>query len=445
MKLRDKEMAVFDVLRQQTKAIQMPELLRLLGSEYSERSLRRWLKSLCDEGLIEISGKKRGTYYRAIEQQATVKLTSDHNQETLAYIKQPIFKRKPVSYNQTWLTEYQPNRTHYFSPQQLQLLQQTGKRSSNNAPAGTYARRIYNRLLIDLSFNSSRLEGNTYSLRDTERLILEGSHAEGKLNEETVMILNHKEAIRYLIDNSNKLKIESNEIYTLHYLLADGLVPTRYAGKVRDHGVRISGSPYIPLEDPTRLQQQLEIICNKASLIQQAHEQSLFLLVHIAYLQAFSDVNKRTSRLSANIPLLYNNLVPLSFNDLNKEDYSTAMLAIYELNDVTLLVELYLNSYIRTSQLYDVTAEAYGIDEIRVRYRQLRREIIRHIIINQLQDQFMQDYIESQMQKRVTHSDQVTVAKDIKLDLKELSPQRITGLGITQKQLEDWLGKQDLH
>lgn len=113
-------------------------------------------------------------------------------------------------------------------------------------PAGTHAHQIFNRLLIDLSYNSSRLEGNTYSLLDTQRLVLEGSSAEGKLDEEKIMILNHKEAIRYLVDNAHRLDVDEQTICTLHYLLSDGLVEARYAGKVRDHGVRIGGSTYVP-------------------------------------------------------------------------------------------------------------------------------------------------------------------------------------------------------
>jgi Fic family protein len=147
------------------------------------------------------------------------------------------------------------------------------------------------------------------------------------------MILNHKEAIRYLVDNPLKIELTRNVICTLHYLLSDGLVESTEAGKVRKHGVRIGGSTYIPFEDPKRLERQLEKIANKAKLTRDPYEQSIFLLVHISYLQAFADVNKRTARLAANISLIKGNLVPLAFSDVRIDDYMSTMIAIYELQD----------------------------------------------------------------------------------------------------------------
>lgn len=146
---------------------------------------------------------------------------------------------------------------------------------------------------------------------DTERLLLHGDIAEGKLDEEKAMILNHKEAIRYLVNNAPRLFVKDQEIYTLHYLLSDGLVESKYAGKVRDYGVRIGGSTYMPFEDPRRLEFQLRKIADKAELIEDPFEQSFFLLIHVSYLQAFADVNKRTARLCSNISLITKNLVPL--------------------------------------------------------------------------------------------------------------------------------------
>ena len=102
------------------------------------------------------------------------------------------------------------------------------------------------------------------------------------------MILNHKEAIRYMVDNAPKLEITEQTICTLHYLLSDGLMDTRYAGKIRDHGVRIGGSTYIPFEDKKQLQFHLNRIIDKAASIENPFEQSLFLLAHISYLQGFS-------------------------------------------------------------------------------------------------------------------------------------------------------------
>ena len=227
-------------------------------------------------------------------------------------------------------------------------------------------------------------EGNTYSWLDTERLILKGTVAEGKLEDEKIMILNHKEAIRYLVDNAHRLYLTKETIYTLHFLLADGLLDREFSGKVRTYGVRIGGSTYMPIEDPILLKLQLERIVEKAAQIKILMSRVSFLLVHISYLQAFADVNKRTARLSANIPLVVHNLVPQSFNDIERDDYNSALIAVYELQDIRPMVDLYLFSYMRTCTIYDSTVKTKGFDEIRVRYRKQRRTLLRDIILKGL-------------------------------------------------------------
>jgi hypothetical protein len=218
-------------------------------------------------------------------------------------------------------------------------------------------------------------------------------------------------------------------------------VEARYAGKVRDHSVRIGGSTYIPFENPKKLQTQLDRIIEKAALIEDPYEQSLFLLIHITYLQAFSDVNKRTARLSANIPLIKNNLVPLSFNDVEREDYTSAIIAIYELQDIHPITDLYVFSYMRTCAMYDSTVRAIGFDEIRVRYRQERRALIRDVILKKLVGSTMENYISMQSQKIVSETDQAAFLEDVREDIKDIDESRIAGLGITPEELAAWLKK----
>lgn len=251
------------------------------------------------------------------------------------------------------------------------------------------------------------------------------------------MILNHKEAIRYLVENAPRLTISEQTICTLHYLLSDGLVEARFSGKIRDHGVRIGGSTYIPFEEKKALQFRLGRIIEKAALIENVYEQSFFLLVHMSYLQAFSDVNKRTARLCANIPLIKFNFVPQSFSDVEREDYTSAMIAIYEFQEVRPLLDLYLFSYMRTCALYDTTVKAMGFDEVRVRYRELRREVIRHIIVNKLTKVSMQEYL-SEAVKSINEEDRNSFFEDVLEDLKEIDISRIAGLGITPEQMVTW-------
>ncbi len=240
-----------------------------------------------------------------------------------------------MSYNRDFLDSYVPNRNQYVPDNFRKALFQDGKRFDQQLAAGTYARQICRQLLIDLSYNSSRLEGNTYSRLDTQKLVDEGISAEGKVQTETVMIMNHKEAILFLVENAQDIVLGSLAIRNLHHLLSQDLLANPEAcGNIRTLEVDIGQSTYRPLGNPHVLKELFELILQKARKIKDPFEQSFFLLVHLSCLQAFEDVNKGTSRLSCNIPFIKSNLCPLSFTDVARDDYTAALLALYEKNDV---------------------------------------------------------------------------------------------------------------
>ena len=453
-KPRDQRLAILRQLGQESEEITLSELLDKLELDYTDRTVRRWLKQLIAEGLLIKSGHTKNAKYMVVKgkiggqnQSGQAQISSCFGTKSLRaleQLKRPLFERQPVAYNDDWFESYKPNSSFYLSKTLREQLQNAGRRASEQDPAGTYAHQIFNRLLIDLAYNSSRLEGNTYSLIDTERLLLHGDSAEGKLEEEKVMILNHKEAIRYLVDNASRITLSQQVLCTIHYLLADGLVESKYAGKVRDHGVHIGGSTYMPFEDPRRLSFQLTKVSEKAALIDEPFEQSLFLLVHLSYLQAFTDVNKRTARLSANIPLITKNFVPLSFNNTEVDDYMSAMIAIYELQDVEPLIDLYVYSYMRTCAAYDSTVKAMGFDEARVRYRYERRALIRDSIIRGLVGDTLNTYIQSEAVKMIPEESRQAFIEDVKEDLELMDESRLAGLGVTLDQLEAWVKAREL-
>ena len=432
------------ILQHLKKPAKFREIYNSLNEAYPERTVRRWLSELSEQKFINKTGAKKGTCYQLAHSNDTLnnsfqQYLSPDAKIAVLYVQQPVFTRKPVTYNDDWIKSYIPNKTFYL-PEKIRLeLGILGKSNLINESAGTYAQQIYNRLLIDLSYNSSRLEGNTYSLVDTEKLVLQGISRQDKLDEERVMILNHNEAIRYLVEQAQVIEINNTSICTLHYLLADGLLLPEYSGHVRNQSVRIGVSSYHPLEDPEQLSSRLALICSKASFINDPFEQSLFLLAHIAYLQAFIDVNKRVSRLSANIPLITNNLVPLSFNDIDKTYYANAMIAIYELNDISVLSDIFCFSYRRSCEQYKITKKIVGFDEIRVRYRTNRREAIRHIITHKLTGSDLKDYIQDQSAKLINKDDHSGFIQTIYDDLKTISPSHIQVMGISGQQLKEWL------
>ena len=179
-----------------------------------------------------------------------------------------------------------------------------GKTTDIDEPAGTYSRAILNRLLIDLSWASSHLEGNTYSRLDTRELIEHGKAARGKGAIETQMILNHKTAIELLVENIDSAEFNRYTLMNLHSALAENLLPNPAdEGRIRQHAVDISKSIYRPLSTAQQIEEVLDEVLSKANQIHDPFEQSFFMMVHLPYLQPFADINKRTSRLAANLPL----------------------------------------------------------------------------------------------------------------------------------------------
>ncbi len=245
-------------------------------------------------------------------------------------------------------------------------------------PAGTYAKQIPSRLLIDLAWNSSRLEGNTYSVLDTKRLIELGEEAEGRAHLEAQMILNHKDAIEFLVGAAEEIGFNRYTLLNLHALLANNLLADPTAvGRLRYIAVGIERSAFHPLEMPRLIEESFDQILATATAITDPFEQAFFAMVQIPYLQPFDDVNKRVSRLAANIPLIKGNLSPLSFTDVPRRTYSEAVLGVYELKKVDLLKDVFIWAYERSAARYAAVRQSLGEpDPFRLRYREQLRELV---------------------------------------------------------------------
>jgi hypothetical protein len=293
-------------------------------------------------------------------------------------------------------------------------------------------------LLIDLAFNSSRLEGNTYTLLDTERLLLQGAAAPGKLDAERIMILNHKEAIGYLARNAERLQADEVTIRTLHYLLADSLVTPAAAGQIRDESIRVSGTTYAPIDGRERLMRLLLLVLEKARAIGDPFEQSLFLLVHISYLQAFIDVNKRTARLASIIPLIHGDYVPQSFVDVDQRAYLSATIVVYELNEVEPLSDLYFWCYRRSCQRFDTTVQVVGFDEVAALYRTQRRALVSDMVRAMVSPAEVAEWVTAKVPDDVEPNHREKFISDVLAEVDNLDASRIAGLGITPQELEAW-------
>nr|WP_320133474.1 Fic family protein [uncultured Holophaga sp.] len=300
-----------------------------------------------------------------------------------ALLAQPLSLRDPVSYRREFLDRYVPNETFYLPAETRQRLAVAGGPKEPDHPAGTYARQILQRLLIDLSWNSSRLEGNTYSLLDTEKLIEWGETAEGKNLQETQMILNHKAAIEYMVDSASALYPNATTVQNLHALLMENLLANPMdEGCLRVAPVGIRGTSYIPTAVPQVIDECFRQILRTADDIEDPFEQSFFLLVHIPYLQPFLDGNKRTGRLAANIPFIRKNCIPITFMDVPPEDFTDGVLAVYEMNRVELLRDVYVFAYERSCARYGAVKSSLGEpDPFRLRYRTDIKTIVREVVL----------------------------------------------------------------
>ncbi|MEZ8105672.1 MULTISPECIES: Fic family protein [Vibrio] len=383
-------------IEQQSHPVSISDII-IAHPELIRRTLQRWLNKLIEDKQIEAIGDGRSRQYiaRIVKDEAANSSHNDHDSfpksiplspdsyDILHYLSKPIFERDPVGYSRDFLDDYTPNKTYYLSDPIRRQLHRMGKTIYATQPAGTYGRDIYNRLLIDLSWASSHLEGNTYSRLDTVELIEHGQFAQGKDIIETQMILNHKSAIELLIDNVDSVEFNRFTVLNLHSVLSENLLANPFdEGRVRSHVVEIGGSVYKPMSSEEVLAIQLESILNKANQILDPFEQSFFIMVHLPYLQPFADINKRTSRLAANIPLLKANVCPLTFLDVPEKAYSKAVLGIYEMNRIELLRDLYLWAYERSTKEYlAVKQELVKPDQQRLQYRAKIKEIVKQVIL----------------------------------------------------------------
>ena len=332
----------------------------------------RALRRLVDEGRLEVSGRGPATGY-SLAGAGVVR----------AHLQTPYNRRKPVGYSREFLDRYVPGKSFYLTETDRLRLHAAGTPVDSPLPAGTYARRILERLLIDFSWASSRMEGNTYNILETERLIRFGEEAIGKDRKEAVMILNHKEAIEYVVDNLGEITIGRSDVCNVHALLANGLlIDPGMVGRLRRMPAGIGHSSYRPLEDPYEIEEEFEVLTVKAAEIADPFEQSFFMLAHIPYLQAFDDVNKRTSRIASNVPLLKAGLAPMSFMTMDDGGYIDGLIGVYELNNVALLREVYVDAYVTSAENYRaLRAEVETPQKAALVYRDFVRATVRRAVL----------------------------------------------------------------
>ena len=411
--------------------VKLSDLLAL-HPDVPRRTAQRWISKLIYEGRVAATGRGRARRYRIADvfpADSAAKSedvfpswipVSPDSLDILNYLNRPITSRKPVGYQSDFIESYQPNNTWYLSEPLRHQLRKMGETGRTGLLAGTYGRAILNRFLIDLSWASSNLEGNTYTRLDTRRLIEQGKTAHGKAAVETQMILNHKSAIELLVDNSDIVSFNRYTILNLHSALSENLLANPAdEGRVRSYGVEIGKSVYRPLAIPARINETLDIVLDKAERIEDPFEQSFFIMVHLPYLQPFIDINKRTSRLAANLPLIKADLCPLTFLDVPEKAYSRAVLGVYELTRVELMRDLYVWAYERSTQEYlAIKQNIAQPDPLRMKYRSVIRKTVHDVVISPDKDPL--HLIQSSITENVPEQDRNNMRALINEELRRL-------------------------
>ncbi len=390
--------AIKSTLQKFSVGISAEELLQTAGLDLELRTLQRRLETLVKQGDVIRTGVKSLTRYHVPRYHEYTSMAGEENnaglseppipltdksRRILELLTSPFDQRPQVGYNRKMVEAYRPNKDYYLHSEEREKLANLAKTPDGaEQPAGTYAKQILQRLLIDLSWNSSRLEGNTYSLLDTERLLSRGEAAPEKSEADALMILNHKDAIEFIVSGGEEIGFNSYTIKNVHALLSNNLLPDPAApGRLRTHAVGIKKSSYTPTAIPQLIEEMFHKILEKASAIENPHEQALFIMLQLPYLQPFEDVNKRVSRLAANIPLNQHNLIPISFVGVPESIYIKGLLGVYELNQVDLLKDVFIWSCIQSADRYGQLRQTIGDpDPFRIKYRNLLRELISEIV-----------------------------------------------------------------
>ncbi|MDD6778720.1 MAG: Fic family protein [Bacteroidales bacterium] len=312
-------------------------IARGIEFEGSDATLKRLIAALVKNEDIVVEGKARSTRYRLSNR---AHLLMPLNLDT--YFSQDVDERKvQTSFNFELIRDKMPGVSLFTEEERIHL------QELHNLFRGHVAEMTPNeynkemeRLGIDLSWKSSQIEGNTYSLLETERLLRESKTADGKTQEEATMLLNHKYALRFILDNPDYMQeLTVGRIEDIHTLLTKGLSVDK---GIRHRRVGITGTNYHPLDNEFQIREALHDTCDLINSKKDVPEKALLALVLLSYIQAFSDGNKRTARITSNAILIANGCCPLSFRSVDSIDYKKAMLIFYEQNNLYAFKQIFI-------------------------------------------------------------------------------------------------------
>ena len=316
------------------------EIFNGISLPISYATLKRILTNLISENYIETKGKGKGTIYLISSVYELIQPI-----DVQKYYEKEIDEREiKQEFNFQIITNVLNNHSVFTKNELIKLkgLQEIYTENITQLSENEYKKEL-ERLAIDLSWKSSQIEGNTYSLLETERLLKEKETASGKTKEEAIMLLNHKYALDFIIDNPDYLyPLSVSKIEDIHSILIKELNVDR---NLRKRRVGISGTNYRPLDNECQISEALNMTCELINSKENIFEKTLLALILISYIQPFMDGNKRTARIVSNAILINDGHCPLSFRTVDSVDYKKSMLLFYEQNNLSNFKKIFIDQF----------------------------------------------------------------------------------------------------
>ena len=323
------------------------EIMEGIRTDASPASVKRRLADAVKAGDAVSIGAGRATRFKLTEK-ALLLMPFDID----TYFQKEVDKREiHRTYNFDLISDLLP-KVDIFTKEEMDKLnvaQQKFRKNISELTDSEYKKEM-ERLGIDLSWKSSQIEGNTYTLLETERLLKEKITASGKTQEEAIMLLNHKDALKFVLDNPDYMNdLTVHRIEDIHSIITKELDVDK---GLRRRRVGITGTNYSPLDNHYQIEDAMRATCDLINGKDNRFEKALLAILLLSYIQPFSDGNKRTARITGNALLIAGGYCPMSFRSVDSIDYKKAMLIFYEQNNISAFKKIFIDQYLFAVESY---------------------------------------------------------------------------------------------
>lgn len=346
-KLNERQKFILITLSQK-RNYTLSEIMKLFGSQEkspSTATLRRDLSNLCSLNFLKQEGKLKSTTYKLTIPGMIKSPINAHE-----YLQTEIDKRNgDSSYNFLLFNNF-PNKIFSTENNNKFNIATNNFKTKSLGISNVVMEKELERFVIELSWKSSKIEGNTYTLLDTELLLKKGIKVKNHNENEALMILNHKKAFQYILSIKEKFKkLDIRLIEDIHKLLMADL---GVSFNLRAKPVGVTGSKYVPLSVPTQIREALKELLETTNKIKSPYDKALLILTGISYIQPFEDGNKRTARLITNAILMAYECAPLSYRNVDEIQYKENMITFYEKNSIIPISNIFKEQYLFACENY---------------------------------------------------------------------------------------------